>query len=80
MWRLQCGCQCHAECWGRNARSHVSRGRAGADVEVPCAICRGPGTIAAECPYAGQIDTSSSAAVAIQQAPEVPDLRGRLDE
>eukprot|EP00959_Pyramimonas_sp_CCMP1952_P145870 3054255-Pyramimonas_sp.AAC.1 len=34
MWRLQCGHQCHAECWGRNARGRVSRGRAVADVAV----------------------------------------------
>eukprot|EP00959_Pyramimonas_sp_CCMP1952_P232834 4866161-Pyramimonas_sp.AAC.1 len=66
MW----GLQCRAECWGRNARVHASRGRSGAGVGAPCAACRGPGIIVAEYLYAGHIDASSSAAVAIQQAQE----------
>eukprot|EP00959_Pyramimonas_sp_CCMP1952_P103889 2171900-Pyramimonas_sp.AAC.1 len=52
---------------------------AGAGVVAPCAICRGPGIIAAEYPHAGHVDAASSAAVATQQAQEISDLRRRRD-
>eukprot|EP00959_Pyramimonas_sp_CCMP1952_P333755 6989496-Pyramimonas_sp.AAC.1 len=59
MWKPQCGHHLHAECLGRNARVHAPRGSAGADVEAPCEISRGPGVTVAEYPYAGHIDASS---------------------
>eukprot|EP00959_Pyramimonas_sp_CCMP1952_P223585 4674920-Pyramimonas_sp.AAC.1 len=45
VWRLQCSHLFHTQCWDRVAHAHLGRQVAGtmegAEIEAPCAICRG---------------------------------------